>query len=65
MAAVLLVTTYLILWHLSILVHVQVIKQICRRVPEPHEQVTWWHSLLKAHHFNVKDQHSAAWHTSS
>lgn len=57
--------TYLLLWHLFVLVEIQGCKKVCRAILQPHKQVTRRHSLLKAHQFNVKDQHSTAWHTSS
>lgn len=41
--------THLLLWHLSILVHVQRAKEVLRWAVQPHEQVTGGHSLLEAH----------------
>lgn len=58
-------STYLLLWHLCILVYVQGFKQVCRSVLQPHKQVTRRHALLKAQQLYVKDQHGAARHTSS
>lgn len=56
--------TYLLLWDRCVVVDVQGSEEVRGALLQPHEQVTRWHSLLKAHQFNVKDQHSAAWHAS-
>lgn len=57
--------TYLLLWNLFVAVNIQSLKQVWWILLEPHEQVTRWDAFFKAYQFDVKDQHSAAWNTSS